>query len=81
MKTKVQKWGNSLGLRIPKAFAKEAAVEAGSTVELSLDSAGQLIVRPLRPRTYDLDELLAGVTENNLHDELWTDQPRGREAW
>jgi len=77
----VQKWGNSLGLRIPKAFAEEAAVEAGSTVELTLDSTGQLIVRPLRPRAFDLDELLAGVTQDNLHDEVWTDQPRGREAW
>ena len=81
MKTKVQKWGNSLALRIPKAFAEGAAVVAGSTVELSLDPEGRLIVSPLRPGIYELEELLAGVTAENIHDELWADLPRGREVW
>ncbi len=44
MNTKIQKWGNSLGLRIPKSFAEEAGVEAGSEVDLTVED-GQLIVR------------------------------------
>lgn len=80
MLTKVQKWGNSLGLRIPKSFAKEAAVEEGSTVDLSV-SEGRLIVRSVEPRSYELRELLAQVTEDNLHGEIPTGEPRGREIW
>lgn len=80
MLTKVQKWGNSLGLRIPKSFAKEAAVEEGSTVDLSV-SEGQLVVRSVQPRKYELQELLAQVTEDNLHGEIPTGAPRGREIW
>ena len=37
MRTRIQKWGNSLGLRIPKSFAEEAGVEAGSDVDLSIE--------------------------------------------
>jgi antitoxin MazE len=81
MKTKVQKWGNSLGLRIPKAFAEEASLVEGSTVELSIDSKGRLIVKPLLPQPYELDQLLEKVTDENLHEELWVDPPRGREVW
>lgn len=80
MLTKVTKWGNSLGLRIPKSFAQEANVEAGSTVDLSV-SEGRLVVRPLRSRRYALSELLDGVTDANLHGEISTGQPQGREAW
>lgn len=57
MHTKIQRWGNSLGLRIPKSFAEEAGVGAGSEVDLSVEE-GELIVRPARLRRYDLKELL-----------------------
>lgn len=80
MLTRVRKWGNSLGLRIPKAFAEEAAVEEGSTVDLSV-SEGQIVVRPLRAPRYELSKLLAGVSEDNLHAEVETGPPLGREAW
>ena len=80
MRTKVQKWGNSLGLRIPKAFAEEASVDEGSTVDLSVRN-GLLVIRPVRRRRYELAELLAGVEEGNLHGEISTGEPRGRESW
>ena len=80
MLTKIQKWGNSLGLRIPKSFAEEASVGEGSTVDLSV-SDGQLVVRPIRQRRYELRDLLAGVTEGNLHAEISTGEPQGRESW
>jgi antitoxin MazE len=80
MQTKIQKWGNSLGLRIPKSFAAEAQVEEGSTVDLSVEQGG-LLVRPLRTRKYHLSALLRNVTPRNLHGEVTTGDPTGREAW
>ena len=76
MKTKVVKWGNSLGLRIPKSFAEEVNVIEGSTVDLSLED-GRLVIRPTDQPKYPLDELLAGITESNLHSEVEIGSPSG----
>ena len=80
MQTKIQRWGNSLGLRIPRSFANEAGVEAGSEVDLSVRE-GDLIVRATKRRMYRLSELLAKVTTKNLHGEVDTGEPIGREVW
>ena len=80
MLSKVQKWGNSLGVRIPKSFATEAHVEAGSIVDISIGNGG-LVIRPVRRRKYALRELLKGITPKNLHEEVSTGGPVGREAW
>jgi antitoxin MazE len=80
MKVQIQKWGNSLALRIPKSFATESFIEQGSTVDVSVQ-AGQLIVTPIRKKKYTLDELLAGVTEENRHGEIDTGASVGHEAW
>ena len=63
MQTKVQKWGNSLGLRIPKSFAEQAGVEAGSEVDLSVED-GELIVRQTGSAVLDADfDLSVFLTE------------------
>jgi antitoxin MazE len=80
MLTKIQRWGNSLGLRIPKSFALEAAVDEGSTVDLALEN-GELVIRPVRRPQLKLEELLAGITPQNLHKELDTGTAVGQEAW
>ena len=80
MQTKIQKWGNSLGLRIPRSFAVEARVEEGATVDLSVKN-GRLLVRPLRVRRYSLNRLLRKVSRRNLHGEVSTGDAVGREAW
>jgi antitoxin MazE len=80
MQTKIQKWGNSLGLRIPRSFAAEAQVEEGATVDLSVRD-GHLLVRPLRIRRYSLNRLLRQVNRRNLHGEIATGRAVGREAW
>ena len=80
MLTKIQKWGNSLGVRIPQTFAVDAHVKAGSTVDISLEK-GALIVRPIRRRRYALSALLEEVTSENLHEEVTTGAPLGREVW
>ena len=81
MQLKIVKWGNSLGLRIPRAFAEEAGVEAGSEVNLSLRD-GELVVRALRPnKRYRLSDLLEEVTPDNLHEEVDFGSAVGSEAW
>lgn len=80
MKVQIQKWGNSLALRIPKSFAVESKIEQGSTVEVSLES-GKIIVFPVTEQEFSLDELLAKVTPENLHGEIDTGASVGKEAW
>jgi antitoxin MazE len=80
MKTRVQKWGNSLALRIPKSFAAETGLREDAPVELSL-VAGKLVIQPLLPEPLTLDELLRGVTDQNLHGEWDTGPAVGREVW
>lgn len=79
MKARIQKWGNSLALRIPKSFATHSNIEQGSVVDLSLDN-GRLIVEPAQEQ-YSLEELLARVTKQNLHSEVDFGLPVGKEAW
>ena len=80
MRVQIQKWGNSLALRIPKPFAEDAGVREGTMVQLSV-SEGRLVAAPLRARKPRLTDLLAGITKANLHEEVKTGLPVGREAW
>ncbi len=80
MKTRVQKWGNSLALRIPKSFAAEARLAEDTPVELSLVE-GQLVVRSLARKAPSLKELLRGITDENLHGEWETGPATGKEIW
>ena len=79
MKARIQKWGNSLALRIPKSFATHSNIEQGSVVDLSLDH-GRMIVEPAQEQ-YSLEELLARVTKKNLHSEVDFGLPVGKEVW
>lgn len=80
MKSRVQKWGNSLALRIPKAFAAEAGLHADAAVELSLVE-GTLVVRTIVPQPLTLDQLLGDITDENLPSEWDTGPAVGREVW
>ena len=80
MLTKVQKWGNSLALRIPKAFALDAQLANNSFVEISI-SDGQIIIKPVPAPSWTLDELLAGINEDNIHHEVDTGIALGNETW
>ena len=79
MRTRIQKWGNSLGLRIPKSLAEEASVSNGSTVDISV-KRGTLVVRPVTDEV-SLEDLLSQVTRDNLHEEITYAGPEGREVW
>ena len=80
MLTKVQKWGNSLALRIPKTYALEAKLENNSDVDISMVE-GQLVIRPIVIVKQDLAQLLSGITEANLHNEYDTGEAVGNENW
>ena len=80
MKTRVQKWGNSLALRIPKSFAQEVGMDNETTVEMSLVD-GKLVVSPVVKPKPSLEDLLALVTDENLHGEVDTGRAVGDEAW
>ena len=80
MNTKVQRWGNSLAVRIPKSVAEEVGLVDGSAVAMRLVDGG-LLVEPVSARPPSLAELLDGVTEANLHAEVDSGQAQGSEAW
>lgn len=80
MKTKIQRWGNSLAVRIPKSFAEEVGLTDDSRVEMRLMKGG-LLLEPCSTGAPSLEELLGGVTASNLHGEVATGPAQGSETW
>jgi antitoxin MazE len=80
MRVRVQTWGNSLALRIPKSFAAETTLGPGAEVDLTIED-GRLVVTPLESPTYSLTGLLARVTPSNLHAETETGPAVCAEVW
>ncbi|MBI2830053.1 MAG: AbrB/MazE/SpoVT family DNA-binding domain-containing protein [Chloroflexi bacterium] len=80
MKTRVQKWGNSLALRIPKAFAAEVGLQKETAIEISL-ADGKLVIAPVVKPKFTLKQLLARITKENLHHEVGTGPAVGNETW
>ena len=75
----IQKWGNSLALRIPKTIAKQVNVHQGSRVDMSL-SANKIVLSPTE-HEYSLSSLLKKVTGRNCHEEIRTGKAVGKEVW
>jgi antitoxin MazE len=83
MKTEFLKWGNSLALRVPSAFAKELGASEGKRAEMTVED-GALVVKVAKPRQrrrYRLEDLIVGITEENRYGELDWGQPVGNESW
>ncbi len=79
MEAVVQKWGNSLGIRIPNMLTKEFELEHGATVDI-INSDGQIILRPLKNKK-KLLEKLSKITSKNIHAEFDTGEKTGKEFW
>ena len=79
MVTTIQRWGNSLAVRIPKAFAAQAQLTENSDVDISVDG-DRIVVTPAR-REWKLDELLKGVKPSNRHREVTWGDRTGKESW
>lgn len=78
MKTNLQKWGNSLGIRIPSTLAKKLSLHAGIILEIKIENG--LIV--LYPKKYSLEQMLSQITDENRHTVVWDeDETRGNEEW
>ena len=77
MQTVVQKWGNSLGLRIPSLWAKDNNVRSGSKIEVIVEKGKITII----PQKKSLDDMLAMVTPENIHSEVSTGNAIGKEEW
>lgn len=80
MHSKVQKWGNSLAFRIPKAFALEVGLRENGPVEVSVRQ-GHLVIAPVTSPVYDLAALVSGISRRNVHSETPFGEAVGREAW
>jgi antitoxin MazE len=80
MEIRVKKWGNNLALRIPKSFADEMGLKDDTQVELSIVDK-KLVIVPVAEPELSLENLLAQVTEDNLHDEVDIGTAVGREMW
>lgn len=78
MDSTVSAWGNSLGLRIPKAYAKEVGLNEGTKVQIFVEG-GQLIVRPLK--RHSLKELVDRISPENTYGEVDFGEPEGKEIW
>jgi antitoxin MazE len=77
MLARTLKWGNSLALRIPKPLARECGIEENTAVDMRIEQ-NELIIMPVR-KNYYLAELLAGVTQENIHAEVSSGRPVGKE--
>ena len=80
MKTRIQKWGNSLALRIPKSFAQDVGFDRDVPVNLSVED-GKLIVVPITESPMTLERLLEQITEDNIHHEVDKGLAVGEEVW
>lgn len=80
MRAKIKVWGNSLALRIPKHLADESGLKPDSQVDVRVER-GTLIVEPVATPVYQLDDLLAQITPDNLHSEIDTGDAVGNETW
>lgn len=79
LRTRIQRWGNSLALRIPKPFAEQTKLRENSPVDVLLRN-GRIVVVPAEP-AITLSELLSDVTDENLHHPIDTGEAVGKEVW
>lgn len=77
MQTHIQKWGNSLGLRIPMQIAKQLQLHQGSSVSIEIENGRMIVQSP----KYDLDLMLKNITAKNRHHQIFDDEERGTEEW
>ena len=78
MEAVVRKWGNSLGIRIPKLIVRELSLKDGSFVDIN-DKGKEIIIKPIQK--VKLSEMLEKINKKNIHKEIGTGEPVGNEIW
>lgn len=80
MRAVVKKWGNSAAVRIPSAIMEATKLEMDAPVEVR-EEKGRIIIEPVSKNEYDLERLLAGITAENIHEEVDFGKPAGKERF
>ncbi len=79
MRSKIQKWGNSLAVRIPKSAADKIGLKEQDAIDVAIEG-DRVVILPVLKKEYSLKDLLKGVTKKNMHGEEDFGLPVGREA-
>jgi antitoxin MazE len=80
MKVIVKKWGNSASVRIPASVMAAAALSLDQAVDVR-EEAGRIVIEPVREETFNLADLVDGITDENRHEPVGTGPSVGREFW
>ena len=80
MRVTVKKWGNSAAVRLPTSIMKATQLEVDEVVEVREDR-GRIVIEPIKPKKYQLSELLKGITDKNQHREIDSGPAVGGEIW
>jgi len=78
MEAMVKKWGNSLGVRIPNFIVRELSLKDGTLVDIN-DKGNEIIIKPVKKNK--LSNMLHSINEQNMHKEIDTGDPVGKEIW
>jgi antitoxin MazE len=80
MRATVKKWGNSAAVRIPASILQAAQLHLDELVDVR-EEAGRIVIQPVRPKAYELGDLLKGINRKNLHEAVDFGPPSGKEVW
>lgn len=80
MEAKVKKWGNSLGVRIPKSISTQVGITEGASIEIKIEG-DKITLAPIQKKEYSIEEMILMISEDNVHYEINTDGPVGKEIW
>ena len=85
MPTKIQKWGNSLAMRLPKEITDKLNLREGSEIKI-VHKSKNIVIRPVRigrkkEKLPTLNELASKITKNNKHPLIDWVSPVGKEIW
>jgi len=81
METAIQKWGNSLAVRLPKELARKLKLREGSAVLVTEDSKRRIVIKHTHKKRVGLAELVSKINRNNMHREVEWGTRQGKEAW
>jgi len=80
MVSKVQRWGNSHGLRLPKHILESAEISVGDNVEV-IPTEGRILIKKVATRKFNLAEMVARMPRTYKVREKSLGGPAGKEEW
>ncbi|MGH9415649.1 MAG: AbrB/MazE/SpoVT family DNA-binding domain-containing protein [Terriglobales bacterium] len=80
MKSRLKKCGNSAAVRIPASVMQAMQLDLGDAVDVRAE-AGRIVIEPVQQKTYELNDLLRGITRKNQPEAVDFGRPEGKEIW